>query len=92
MLLDEFVARIGVRIETEALVKIGRLIFGPAVPLFRIVREWKWKSNFAFHAYSTFNAPKPVVACSMSSRAKPVFRSIDNSVRFPAASTATSST
>ena len=39
MLLDLFVARRGLWIEAEALVKIVRLIFAPAIPFRGIVQE-----------------------------------------------------
>jgi hypothetical protein len=45
---NQLVARIGVRIKTEPLVKISRPVIAPSLPLSRIIGERKGKGYIAF--------------------------------------------
>src|SRR5438309_10971447 len=93
MLLDFFRSRIFALIEAEPLVVIRRLIFRPAVHLFRIIREWKRKLQVHLeHRYETSRTARLALACAISSGRSPVFRSIETCVFLPQACTATSST
>src|SRR3954468_12676564 len=93
MLLDFFRGRILARIEAEPLVVIRRLVFRPAVPLLRVVRERKRKLQLQLeHRYETSRAARFAFASAISPGFRPAFRSIDTCVFLPAACTATSST
>src|SRR5689334_4733849 len=46
MFLDQLVCRVGLRIETKALVRVGRVIKAPAIPFPRVVRQ---RQREAYH-------------------------------------------
>ena len=56
-LLDQLIARIGLRIETKPLVGIGRIIAAPAVPLARVVRQRNREADLLEHLRRRSIAP-----------------------------------
>jgi len=86
MFLDDLVTWIRARIETKPFVKIRRFVFVPTIPLSRSSGSGSGKVTLHFTLFD-LQRPSPAVACSISSRANPVLRSIETWVRLPAAST-----
>src|SRR5437016_8529133 len=68
MLLDLFVARRGLWIEAEPLVKIVRLVLAPAIPFQGIVREVERRCGFEIEHWATRNYRRllPQILCRPS--------------------------